>query len=285
MIYLVITPKVTIFIFLSKLQLMNFTNKIIWITGASSGIGKSLAVELSKKNAKLILSSRNENALYNVKNKCTSSENVKVLPLDLEDYNSLFSKTEEALTLFGTIDILFNNGGISQRSLAKDTSLNVDKRIMDINYLGTVALTKAILPHFIEKRSGHFVVTTSIVGKIGTPLRSAYSASKHALHGFFDSLRAEVYSNNIKVTLVCPGFVQTNVSLNALTGDGTPQNKMNSATKNGLSSDAFSKKLLKALEEEKQEVYISGFKEKLGVYTKRFFPKLFSIMIRKIAVT
>lgn len=264
---------------------MNFDHKIIWITGASSGIGKSLALELSKQQTKLILSSRNEKELNEVKDACEQPENVKVLPLDLENYMSLSTKVAEALTLFGGVDMLFNNGGISQRSLAKDTSIEVDKRLMAINYLGTVALTKALLPHFIEKNSGHFVVITSIVGKIGTPLRSSYAASKHALHGFYDSLRAEVYQINIKVTIACPGFVQTNVSLNALTADGTQQNKMDAATKNGLTPEAFTKKLLKAVRQEKQEVYIGGFKEKLAVYAKRFLPKLLSKMIRKLAVT
>ena len=210
---------------------------------------------------------------------------MKILLLDLEDYMSLAGKVAEALKLFGGVDVLFNNGGVSQRSLAKDTAMEVDKRLMDVNYLGTVALSKALLPHFMEKNSGHFVVITSIVGKVGTPLRSSYAASKHALHGFFDSLRAEIYQNNIKVTLACPGFVQTNVSLNALTADGTPQNKMDSATKNGLAPEVFVKKLLKAVRQEKQEVYIGGFKEKLAVYIKRLFPKLLSKMIRKLAVT
>ena len=264
---------------------MNFDHKIIWITGASSGIGKSLALALSKQQTKLILSSRNEKELNAVKNGCENPENIKILPLDLENYWSLPGKVDEALALFGGVDVLFNNGGISQRSFTKDTLIEVDKRIMDVNYLGTVTLSKALLPHFIEKNSGHFVVITSIVGKIGTPLRSSYAASKHALHGFFDSLRAEIYQNNIKVTLACPGFVQTNVSLNALTADGTPQNKMDSATKNGLTPEVFVKKLLKEVRQEKQEVYIGGFKEKLAVYVKRFFPKLLSKMIRKLAVT
>lgn len=263
---------------------MNFDHKIIWITGASSGIGKSLAITLSKQKTKLILSSRNEKELNAVKNACEHPENVMVLPLDLENHTSLAAKVEEALLLFGGVDILFNNGGISQRSLVKDTSMAVDKRIMDVNYLGTVALTKALLPHFIEKNSGYFVVITSIVGKIGTPLRSSYAASKHALHGFFDSLRAEVYQYNIKVTVVCPGFVQTNVSLNALTADGTRYNKMDNATKKGLMPEVFAEKLLKAVRQEKQEVYIGGFKEKLAVYIKRLFPKLLSKIIRKLAV-
>ena len=264
---------------------MNLTNKVIWITGASSGIGKSLAIELSKLPLKLIISSRNELELINVKNECKNPKNVATLTIDLENYSIFNKKVTTALQLFGDIDILINNAGISQRSFVKDTLISVDKRIMDVNYLGTVALTKALLPHFINKNSGHYVVITSIVGKIGTPLRSSYAASKHALHGFFDSLRAEVYQNNIKVTLACPGFVQTNISLNALTGNGTPQKKMDTATKNGLTSSVFSKHLILAIKKEKQEVYIGGFKEKLAVYVKRFFPKLLSKMIRKLAVT
>jgi short-subunit dehydrogenase len=264
---------------------MNFTNKVVWITGASSGIGKALALELSKQGAKLIVSARNEENLVAVKNACENIEMIKVLPLDLEDYATLESKVNEAITWFGRVDILVNNGGISQRSLASETSIAVDKRIMDINYLGTVALTKAILPHFIKNKKGQLVVTTSIVGKIGTPLRSSYAASKHALHGFFDSLRAENYQNNIAVTLVCPGFVNTNVSIHALTGDGSPQNKMDTATKNGIAPNRFAKIMAKAILKKKEEVYIAGAKEKLAVYLKRFSPKLLSTMIRKLPVT
>lgn len=264
---------------------MNFTNKVVWITGASSGIGKALAIQLSKLDAKLILSARNEEKLVAVKQECENSEMIKILPLDLEDYSNFNDTVSEAINWFGRIDILVNNGGISQRSLTSETSIEVDKRIMNINYLGTISLTKALLPHFIENKSGQFVVTTSIVGKIGTPLRSSYAASKHALHGFFDSLRAENHKNNIAVTLVCPGFVNTNVSINALTGDGTAQNKMDDATRNGILPDRFAKLMAKAMYAKKEEVYIAGAKEKLGVYAKRFFPKLLSVMIRKLSVT
>jgi short-subunit dehydrogenase len=264
---------------------MDIKNKIIWITGASSGIGKSLAIQLSQQNTKLILSSRNEFSLNEVKKICKHSENIEILPLDLENYSNFNTKVEEAIAFFGRVDILVNNGGISQRSLAKDTDISVDKRLMDINYLGTVALTKAVLPHFIKNQSGQFVVTTSIVGKIGTPLRSTYAATKHALHGFFDSLRAEIHQYNISVTLICPGFVTTNVSKNALTGDGSPQNKMDSATANGIDPDRFAKLMIKAIKKQKEEVYIAGAKEKLGVYAKRFYPKLLSKMIRKLSVT
>lgn len=264
---------------------MSFANKVVWITGASSGIGKHLAIELSQQGAKLILSSRNIEALETVKHLCKHPEHVQLLPLDLEDYNNLNAKVEEAISCYNAIDILVNNGGISQRALAKDTDITVDKRIIDINYLGTVALTKALLPYFIEKQSGHIVATTSIVGKIGTPLRSSYAASKHALHGFFDSLRAEVHKDNIAITLVCPGYVKTNVSINALTGNGTAQNTMDKATQNGIAPEYFAKLMAKAIHKKKQEVYIAGFKEKLAVYAKRFFPKVLSKMIRKLSVT
>ena len=264
---------------------MSFSNKVVWITGASSGIGKALAIELSKQNATLILSSRKKEALEQVKQACSDPSKVHTLVLDLEDYKTLDQKATAAIMLFGRVDVLVNNGGISQRSFVKDTNLSVDKRIMDINYLGTIALTKALLPHFIEKKSGHFVTTTSIVGKIGTPLRSSYAASKHALHGFFDSLRAEVYEDNISVSLVCPGFVTTNVSRNALTGDGSPQQTMDKATQNGIAPAHFAKLMAKAIQGKKEEVYIAGFKEKLAVFVKRLYPRLLSKMIRKLSVT
>ena len=132
---------------------MNFTNKVVWITGASSGIGKALALKLSEQHVKLILSSRRVDSLEAIKNECKTSKNIKILPLDLEKHDTLSSTVTIALNLFGTIDILVNNGGISQRSFARDTLFEVDKKILDINYLGTIALSKSLLHHFEEKNS------------------------------------------------------------------------------------------------------------------------------------
>ena len=264
---------------------MSFQNKVVWITGASSGIGKALSIELSYQNALLVISARNKNSLEIVKESCKNSKNVFMIPLDLEQNSTFHNITQQVINIFGRIDILVNNGGISQRSLASETQISVDKKIMDVNYTGTVALTKAVLPYFLENQKGHFVVTTSMVGLIGTPLRSSYAASKHALHGFFDSLRAEIYEDNIAVTLICPGFVSTNISMNALTGDGTSQQKMDTATANGILPERFAKLMAKAIHNKKEEAYIAGFKEKLGVYVKRWFPRVFSIMIRKLKVT
>ncbi len=259
-------------------------NKVIWITGASSGIGEALAYALSEEGARLVLSSRRVDALERVKGSCKRPEMVAVLPLDLEKTDNKGLMAEAAVQFFGHIDILINNGGVSQRSLARDTLLEVDQRIMRINYFGTIAITKAILPHMIARKSGHIVVVSSLVGKFGTPSRSAYSASKHALHGFFDALRAEEYENNLKVTMVCPGFVKTDVTFNALTATGEKLNKMGDAHSKSMEPAVCARKIVKAIERQKQEVYIGG-KEVFGVYVKRFFPRLFSKFIRKAKVT
>ncbi|MEM7101913.1 MAG: SDR family oxidoreductase [Bacteroidota bacterium] len=264
---------------------MSFDNKIVWITGASSGIGEGLAYAFSKEGAKLILSARRLDELERVKANCSGDgTNIFCIPLDLSDHEGLPAKADEALKCFGKIDYMVHNGGISQRSLAVNTSLDVDKKIMDVNYYGTIVLTKALLPGWIEKKAGHFVVISSVTGKVSTPLRTTYAASKHALHGFFDGLRAELTPYNIKVTLVCPGYVHTNVSLNALKGDGSKSGKMDPTTAAGLPTDVFARKMLKAVKGEKLEVYIGG-KETLGVYIKRFFPSLAARIVAKMKFT
>ncbi|SDI43393.1 SDR family oxidoreductase [Winogradskyella thalassocola] len=262
---------------------MTFTHKVIWITGASSGIGKALALQLSQLDCKLIFSSRRETALLEVKTECSNSASIEILPFDLADYLNMKPITEKALSFFGHVDILINNGGISQRSLIIDTDILVDKRLMDVDYLGTVALSKALLPHFIAQQSGHFVTVTSLMGKFSSPYRSAYCGAKHALHGFFDALRLEHDKDHIKVTMICPGFVNTNVAINALTGDGSSQSTQDTATKNGLEVFVFAKRMLKAIQKEKFEAYI-GKGETKGIYLKRFFPRLLHKIILKSQV-
>ncbi len=264
---------------------MNIINKTVWITGASSGIGKALATEFSQQGAKVILSARNEQKLLEVKASCQNPDKVKILRLDLTDFDTFELKVNEALGLFNGIDILVNNGGISQRSLTAETQLSVDQQIFDVNYFGTIALTKALLPHFMTKNRGQFVVISSILGKIGTPLRTAYAGSKHALHGFFDSLRAEVFNDNIAVTIICPGYVNTNVSKNALTANGSKYNIDNQGNANGMPPKIFAKKAIKHITKQKQEVVIAGFKETAAIYLKRFYPKLLANIIRKVNVT
>ncbi|MDO6596909.1 SDR family oxidoreductase [Oceanihabitans sp. 2_MG-2023] len=262
---------------------MTFNNKVVWITGASSGIGKSLAITLSQENCKLILSSRRKEALEKVKALCNNPKNITVLPLDLAETNSLKKITEMAISSFGKIDILINNGGISQRSPIIETTIEVDRKLMEVDYLGTVALSKALLPHFVANNYGHYVVVSSLMGKFSSPFRSAYCGAKHALHGFFDALRLEHEADNVKVTMICPGFVNTNVARNALTADGSKQGDQDEMTEKGLPVAVFTKKMLQAIRKEKFEAYI-GKKERFGIYLKRISPKLLHKLVLRSKV-
>lgn len=250
---------------------MSLNNKVIWITGASSGIGEALAKSFANQQVSLIISARNETALKAIQTNFPSNQ-IEVLAFDLLDFDNAPAVVAKAISFFGKVDILVNNGGISQRSLIAETDFNVDKKIMDVDYFGTIALTKAILPHFIQNQSGHFVTVTSLMGKFGSPYRSGYCAAKHALHGYFDVMRMEHEKDGVVVTLVCPGFVQTNVAINALTADGSPQIKNSETTANGMTLSEFIPKMIRAIEQKKFEVYI-GKKEVLGIYLKRFLPK------------
>ena len=260
------------------------SGQVIWITGASSGIGEALAYQLSAMGNTLLLSARNKRQLEQVKAQCQQPEKVHLLPLDLADFMNMDTLVEEALARVGTINILINNAGISQRSLIADTRIEVYKKLMDINYLGTVALSKALLPYFIKEQVGHFVTVTSLMGRFGSPYRSGYCGSKHALHGFFDVLRMEHQKDGIQVTMICPGFVQTKVAFNALTGDGTPQNTDDHATSRGMPVKEFARKMIDAIARKKFEAYI-GKKEVVGIYLKRFVPKvLHKVVLRSDVV-
>lgn len=262
-----------------------FQNKRVWITGASSGIGEALALAFSSQKSHIILSARNEVELNRVAAKCLNAGALSAIvqPLDLSQQDEIPALVNQIIRQVGKVDILINNGGISQRSKALDTGLNVVKNLMNVNFFGTVALTQAVLPSMLTHQLGHIVVITSLTGKFGAPMRSAYAASKHALHGYFDSLRAELGDSPVKITLVCPGFVRTNISINALTGDGAKQGTMDDATNHGMHPEQLATKILSAIENAREEVYFGG-KEVLGVYLKRYLPGYFSKIIKKAKV-
>jgi short-subunit dehydrogenase len=261
-----------------------FKDKVVWITGASSGIGEALAYMLDEAGSKLVLSSNEPERLEEVREKCAKRAEHMVLPLDLSEWDALAPKAEEVLGRFGRVDILVNNGGISHRSLAKDTSLEVDRRVMDIDYFGHMALTKAVLPSMLERKAGHIVVTTSLAGLLQVPYRTAYCAAKHALHGFFDTLRVEVWDDNIKVTLVCPAQVRTNISYQALAGDGGKYGKMDPLIDAGMTPEECAEEILDAVVKEKHQILIGKGKPIVGTYVKRLFPTLFTRLVRKAQV-
>ena len=259
----------------------SFEGKVIWITGASSGIGEGLAYEWSKLGARLILSARREHELERVKATCEHSDWCTIAPLDLSQQEEIEATADRMLEQFGAIDILVNNGGISQRSLVIETEISVDRQIMEVDYFSGVILTKKLLPSMVARGSGHIVAISSIVGMFGFPLRSAYSAAKHAMHGFYETVWAELHTQGIRVTVICPGRILTNISLHALTKDGAPHGEMDHAQENGISAEKCARKIIKAVQKNRREVYI-GKKDLLMIYFKRYIPWLYYCLVSKV---
>lgn len=258
-----------------------FNDKVVWITGASSGIGEALCAAFASEGAKLVLSARRKEELERVQRELgLASDRVMILPLDLGNTSMADEWTKSVVDRFGRIDILVNNGGISQRAFAADTSLEIDRKIMEVNFFGTIALTKSVLPVLLKQQSGQLVVISSIAGKFGFYYRSAYSASKHALHGFFESLRMEVAPQHINVLIVCPGKIKTNISLNAVTGNGEKHNIMDESQAKGVSAEQCATEILQGIRRGEEEIFIGG-KELRAIWVKRFFPKLFAKLIKK----
>ena len=262
-----------------------FDNKTVWITGASSGIGEACAILFAKDKANLILTATRVDALKIIQEKCIQlGAKCEILPYDLSDLEGIPALVEAALKCFGGIDILYNNAGISQRGLTADTLFEVDKKIMDVNYFAPVLITKLVLPGMLAKQYGTIAVTTSIAGKFGFPLRSAYSASKHALYGFFETVQAEYYDRHIRVVLICPGRVNTNISMNALESDGKKHAVLDDGQSGGIPAYKAAKKIVKAIYKQRPEILVGG-KELLMVTIKRFFPGLSRKLVRKIKPT
>ena len=260
-------------------------NKTIWITGASSGIGEASAYLFAKEKANLILTATREDKLKEVQQKCISQgAQCKILPYDLSDLENIDELTDKAISAFGNIDIAFLNAGISQRSKTLDTSFTVDEKIMAVNFFAPVKITKRLLPKMIANGGGTIAVTSSISGKFGFPLRSAYASSKFAVYGFFETVHAEYYNDNIRVVMVCPGRIKTNISYNALEADGTKHAKMDSGQQGGMSAQKAAIKIVRAINNRKPEVLVGG-KELVMVYIKRFFPALVRKLVRKVSAT
>lgn len=258
-----------------KMELDFYHNKIVWLTGASSGIGLSLMELLSKQRARLILTSSNEKKLKAAAEICTQNgAEFTLLPCDLSDSIQVSTLAKKALAVYGKIDVLILNAGKSQRGFAVDTEIAVDRSIMELDYFSNVAISKEVLKSMKKTGGGHIAVTSSITGKFGFPLRSAYAAAKHALHGFFETVGIEERKNGIYVTLVCPGRINTPISYNAILPNGQAYQKMDEGQQTGMPAALCAQKYLKAIVKKKREINIGG-KEILMVYLKRFLPSLF----------
>ena len=254
--------------------------KVVWITGASSGIGAALAKEYHSKGGSVVLSARRKEKLDGLASEL--GDRAAVLPMDvtkIDEINSIHSKAE---TFFGPIDILINNAGISQRGAVVDTDIKVVQRIMEVNFIGNVAVTKSVLPSMLSRKTGSIVVISSLVGKLSTPFRSTYSASKHALHGYYDALRAEVASAGLQITIVCPGYIQTEISLHALNGKGEKHGVMDDNQSQGMSVAKCAQKIYKAVKSGKREFLVGG-KETNYVLIRKYLPTMYHRLIAKMA--
>ena len=255
----------------------------VWITGASSGIGEAVALRYAAEGASLVLTSSSAERLQPVAERCRAAgaSGVVVLPYDLSDPAGIPALARQAWEAFGGLDTAFLNAGISQRTNVEDTSDEMLRKIMEINYFSPVGIARELLPRLLKQGGGHLAVTTSIAGRFGFPLRSGYSSSKFALYGFFETLQAEYYDRGIRVTVVCPGRVRTNISRYALDKGGVPHGEMDPGPAGGLPPEAAAEKIVRAIRRGRREVLV-GRGELLMTYVKRFFPGLCARLARRI---
>lgn len=258
---------------------MYFNEKIVLITGASSGIGEALAYSFAKQNATILLCARNQKELERVRQNIKSP--CEIFVCDITDYSKVDMIVATIIAKYKKVDTIIHSAGVSQRGLAKDTAFSVDEQIMKLNYFAAVYLTKKLLPLMIAQKSGNLIVISSITGKYGFWERSAYAASKHALHGFFETLQIELKEFNINTLLVCAGGVKTNISNNAITADGTPHGQMDDLQKRGSSPEYLAERTIKAAEKGKKLLFI-GKGEVYLYFIKKWFPWLFFKILESV---
>jgi len=265
--------------------MINFKDRLVLITGAASGIGKAITLQLAKEGAKLIIADRAIEEIKKVQEECLKHTSFcETLTFDLNNPSEVSSAASRILEKYGPVYLLINNGGISQRSLAHETPIELDRKIMEIDFFSYVILTKAFLPSMIERKEGYIAATSSLSGKFGFHQRSAYAAAKHAIQGYFETLRMELKPHGISVTIAYPGSINTNISVNAIEKDGNKHGVMDPAQSKGMSAEDCAKHYITAIKKGRPEVLIGG-KEFIMFHLKRFFPRLFFKLISKVKPT
>jgi len=261
----------------------DFSDKTIWITGASSGIGAALARALAARGARLILSARSADKLEAVRQSCSSPDEHLCLPVDLADQNAIATAWNSLQSSARQVDILINNAGMTQRDPVAKTRMEVYRLLMEVNFMAAADLTKQVLPGMLARGSGQIVAVSSVMGKFASPQRSGYAAAKHALQGFMDALRAEVHDAGIQVLVASPGFVNTDVSCNALRGDGSLHGKMDPSQAAAISAEKCAEQIIVAMAKGRAEVFPGG-KERVGLLLNRLSPALLRLVMRKVRV-
>ena len=251
----------------------SFAQKVVWITGASAGIGEAMAVAFAASGAKLVLSARNSLDLELVKARCLEAgadqQDVLVVTLDVADLDAMPGAVDRVMDAFARIDLLINNAGVGVRDFCTDINLDVYRTALEVNLIGPIALTKQVLPIMISQGSGHIAGTSSVAGKVGVPLRTAYCAAKFGLIGFLDALRAEVAYHGIKVSTIIPGLVKTGAVANAMTGDGSIIGAEDGVMTEGLTADEAAAAILPELAKFSDEFVIGNCDSSKMVEMKR----------------
>ncbi|OQV15512.1 Dehydrogenase/reductase SDR family member 7B [Hypsibius exemplaris] len=258
----------------------NLADLVICITGATGGLGRALAETLRERRvARIILTGRNREALQQLIAHLQLIGDVLAAPvvieMDLLELDTLPGKARDILAVYGRIDVLIHNAGISCRGGVMDTDFAVDLQVMKTNYLAPVLLTKGLLPSMVERGGGCIVAVSSIQGRLAIPFRAAYAASKHSLQAFFDCLRAELWDANVDIVVVSPGYIKTGLSLRALRGKGNAHGKMDEATANGMEARQVAERIVRAIEDREREVLMCGLLPRLALILRSSFPSLY----------
>ena len=251
---------------------MSFASRVVWITGASSGIGEALSRALLADGAAVILSGRRVEALQQLA--ALAPERTLILPFETTDYDRLPALVEQAWAWQGRVDLLINNAGVSQRSLALDTSFDVYRQLIDIDYLAPVALTQLLLPRLVEQGSGQLAVVSSVAGKLGAPMRTGYCGAKHAVVGYFEALRAEVEeAYGIGVSVILPGSVRTAIASNALEGSGAARGRSDANIDNGIDPNDAAKTILDGLAQRQHDIVVAEGQELMALQLRASDPE------------
>ncbi|XP_065191829.1 dehydrogenase/reductase SDR family member 7-like [Sycon ciliatum] len=268
-----------------KLRREYFRDRVVWVTGASSGIGEAIARSLSRIGAKVILSSRTESKLEAVRQSLDHPDNAKVLVMDVANTDGMEKYVSEAIGLFGHVDMLVNNAGVAQRGLYSQFTLDTQRRLFEVDFFGQITLTKALLPHFVQRGGGHIANVSSIAGKVGSAGRTIYCGAKFALIGYMDALRMELQGleANVAVTNICPGPVATNVDSNALNGDGTRHGQADKLIQGGMKPERCAELSLVAMSNRLPEAWICPQPLLMAGYLSQYCPHICFKLAKKVA--
>jgi dehydrogenase/reductase SDR family member 7B len=266
---------------MSARKKVDITERVVWITGSSSGIGEALAKEYNDQGAFVVLSARREEVLNKVKSELKHPEHAMVLPLDITQFDTIDDKVAKVMAQCGKIDVLINNAGIDYKDWVRNTPLSIYQKVLDVNFFGNIAITLKVLPLMEQRGVGHIACVSSVNGVLSDKCSSAYSAAKHGLHGFYDALRAES-PDGITVSMITPGYIRTDITVNSLNGNGHTFGEHSEASLKGMPPAKMAKYVVKRLEKKSPLIFVGGYPERLAILIHDWCPTYFYKLARRL---